>query len=415
MLQFISWQQAWALLALVLAGGLIMAKLTERPKIPDVVGYLLLGIVIGPTALHLISVPSDSTINQMLVNLGATMILFEGGMGIQLRTLRKTLVTVVLLATLGVIVTAFVVGVTAHFLLSLPWDYAFLLAAIIASTDPATLIPVFKRVRVYPRLQQTVEAESAFNDATAAVLFFTLLEMVSSGGRSISVYQPILQFFIESGIGLMIGLIGGYIALLLTSKKSWGIFHEYGSIVMFITAMGTFLLATVAGGSGFMAAFAAGLISGNGKSLKLPLSSHTETNIQHFYQAITFIFRTLIFVLLGSQVDFRIIVHYLWPALGIVLVLMFIARPLTVAAGVLPSLSVQWKPREYLFMCWTRETGVIPAALSSMLTVRNIPHMDSIRAVTFVAIIVTILLQASTTGLLAKKLNVLLPSYEKDI
>ncbi len=414
MLQFISWQQSWTLLFIVFAGGLVMAKLTEKPKIPDVVGYLVLGIVVGPI-LHLIHVPSDLSINQLLVNLGAALILFEGGMGIQFKLLRKTLWTVILLATLGVIVSAIVVGVVAHVLLQLPWAFAFLLAAVIASTDPATLIPVFKRIRVYPRLQQTIEAESAFNDATAAVLFFSLLTMVSSGGRSLAVYQPILQFFVESGVGLLVGAIGGYIALLLTSKKSWGIFHEYGSIVMLITAMGTFLLSNDMGGSGFMAAFAAGLISGNGNSLKLSLSDHTEANIHHFFQAITFVFRTLIFVLLGSQVDFQIIIHYLWPALGIVFVLMFIARPLTVASGVLPVRSVQWKPREYLFMCWTRETGVIPAALSSMLTVSNIPHVDSIRAVTFVAILVTIMIQASTTGLMAKKLNVLLPSNEKDI
>lgn len=413
--QFTSWQGAWTLLVIVFAGGLLMAKLTEKPKIPDVVGYLVLGIALGPALTHLITVPSHLQINQMLINLGATLILFDGGMGIALRTLKKTALTVVLLATVGVLISALIVGIVAHFLLVLPWVYAFLLAAVIASTDPATLIPVFKRVRVYPRLQQTIEAESAFNDATAAVLVFTLLEIISSSGHTIALYHPIVQFITEAGIGLLVGIAGGFIALVLVSKKAWGVFHEYGSLIMLVTAMATFLISSDTGGSGFMAAFAAGLISGNSKSFGLPLQAHTQANIQHFNHAITIIFRMLIFVLLGTQVDFNIIFHYLWPSLAIVFVLMFIARPLTVASGVLPDRRVKWKRQEFLFMCWTRETGVIPAALASMLVVRGIAHVEVIRAVTFVAIIVTILLQASTTEPLARKLHILLPAEEEEI
>ncbi len=415
MFEFASWQDSWSLLVIVLVGGLIMAKLTEKPKIPDVVGYLVLGIALGPSAINLIHVPSQIPINQMLINLGATLILFEGGMGLSLETLKKTAVTVVLLATVGVLVTAAVVGTAAHCLLALPWVTAFLLAGVIASTDPATLIPVFTRINVKQRLQQTIEAESALNDATSAVLVFTMMRLSSSSGQAIPLYQPILEFGKEAGLGLIIGVLFGFIALALVSHRVWGGFHEYGSLVMLTTAMGAFLIATDLGGSGFMAAFAAGLMSGNGHSLRMPLPLHTRDNILHFNHAITILFRMLIFVLLGSQVDFKNILHYLWPALLLVAILMLIARPLTVASGALPDRRVKWKRNELLFMCWTRETGVIPAALASMVSAQNVPHKDIINAVTFVAIMVTILVQASSTGVLAEKLHLLVPVREEEV
>lgn len=414
MYQFHSWQDALALLLLIFASGLIVAKLTEKPRIPDVVGYLLLGILLGPSVLNLIHVTAENQVNQWIINVGATLILFEGGMGVQFRTLKQTWSTLVLLATVGVLISAAVVGVFAHLLLGLPWLIAFLLAAVIASTDPATLIPVFKRVRVYPRVQQTVEAESALNDATATVLVFTLLEMLISP-QGVSVWQPVFLFIEQAGIGLLIGAFLGLAGLLAVSYKGWGQLHDYGSLVMLVVALLSFLLSTYFGGSGFMAAFVAGLISGNSGPLRLPISKHTKINIHHFNSAMTVIFRMLIFVLLGSQVNFGDVARYLAPALLLALILMVIARPLTVAAGVLPARKVKWQRKEYLFMCWTRETGVIPAALASMLGVERVPYADVIQAVTFVAILVTILLQASTTGTVAKRLQLLLPATEEEV
>src|SRR5262249_3448842 len=116
--------------------------------------------------------------------------------------------------------------------------------------------------------------------------------------------------------------------------------------------------------------------------------------------------RLFIFVLLGSQVDFGVLGQYGWPALAVVLVLVFIARPLSVLGGAGRDVRSRWSGRELLFLCWVRETGVIPAALAGMIAGRGVPHADELRAVVVLAIVITIGFQASTTGWWARKLDV---------
>jgi len=117
--------------------------------------------------------------------------------------------------------------------------------------------------------------------------------------------------------------------------------------------------------------------------------------------------RIFIFVLLGSQVNFALLQQYFWGALGVVLLFMLIARPLTVFACALPDRRAKWQLNELLFMCWTRETGVIPGALAGMLVGMKAPYADVIAAVTFMAILLTIIIQATTTKWLAGKLGLL--------
>jgi cell volume regulation protein A len=104
-------------------------------------------------------------------------------------------------------------------------------------------------------------------------------------------------------------------------------------------------------------------------------------------------------------VNFALLGTYFWPSLAVVLVLVFVARPLTVFASVMPDVRTRWTWKEMLFMCWVRETGVIPAALSGMIVASGIEHADRIAAVVFMAIVFTILVQASTTAWLARRLG----------
>jgi len=410
MLQMNSWQSAVTSLLVIFAGGLVVGKLTEKPRIPDVAAYLLYGILIGPALLHLLSVPSQSQVNQLVLNMGATLILFDGGRGVQFQVFRKVWVSIVMLAVVGVLITAFTMGFAAHWLLGLPWVFAILLGSVLASTDPATLIPVFKRVPILPRLQQTVESESAFNDATGSVLVFTVLLLIPAAGSAavhVQWYQPLEMFLKSAVIGLAVGFVMGIASLWLVSRKGWGVFHEYGSIVMLITALAAMQAANALNASGFMAAFTAGMITGNGQAFGLEFAEHTEVNIHHFGSAITLIMRMLIFVLLGTQVDFHLLAQHLWMGLLLIVIFILVARPLAVFGSVLVDRRAKWQGNHLAFMCWVRETGVIPAALSGVLVARGIPNARLISSITFMAILLTILIQASTTGIVAKKLHVL--------
>lgn len=408
-----TWNNAWTALVIIFVGGLIVGKLSEKPRIPDVAAYLVYGIIIGPSVLDLLSEPSQSNVNQFILNFGATLILFEGGRGVSLSVLKRVWVSISLLVTLGVFVTTFIVGLTVHMLLGTPWVFSFLVGAVIASTDPATLIPVFRRVYVLPILRQTVESESAFNDATGTVLVMTLLAAVKGGG-SIHIGAAIVTFLSSAVLGIVVGFVFGLVALILISRKAWGLFHEYGSFVLLIAAIASYQLATTLHASGFMAAFVAGIVAGNAPTFQWNLASHTTDNIMHFGNAMTLMLRMLIFVLLGTQVDFTVVHHYLWVGLVIVAIFMLIGRPATVLSSVLFDRRALWRGREVAFMCWVRETGVIPAALSGMLVANGVKGADVISAITFMAILLTIVIQASTTGVVAKWLGVLGPTQPQE-
>lgn len=391
------------LLIVIFAGGMIAGKVASKLKIPDVAVFLLLGIGIGP-GLHLISEESRSFINQFILILGATLILFDGGRNIRLQSLKKVWPTISLLSVPGVIITVLVTGYGAHVFLHIPLLYGFLLASIIASTDPATLIPVFKQVKIRPILRETVESESAFNDATGSILTFSVLAVVM-GTSDFSIGASTLDFFKVALGGMFIGALIGFVGAYLVSHVVFGFLRDYTVIGMLVVALFSYLLGDLLHVSGFMATFVAGIIWGNSSCFRLHMEAK-QREIHHFSENMTVIMRMLIFILLGSQVNFSTIMKHLWGGLLVVFVLMFVARPLTVFACALPDRKAKWTWGEMLFMCWTRETGVIPAALSGIIVGMGVQYADAIAAVTFLAILITILLQASVTPYVARKLGV---------
>ncbi|MED1472045.1 cation:proton antiporter [Bacillus salipaludis] len=404
-------QRELYMITMVFLFGLIAIKLSERIKIPDVALFMIVGILIGPSVFNLITVPNDSVSYQFIIVLGSILILFEGGIAIHFSVLKKVWVTISLLSILGVIITAAVVAVTAFYLLDIPILYALLLASVIASTDPATLMPVFKQIAIQEKVRRTVESESAFNDATGSILTFTLLGVIM-GHTELSISSSTWSFFREAGGGILVGVAIGFIGILLTSEHRFGFLKKYSIVVSLLVSISSYLAAGFIQASGFMATFTAGLISGNPQLFRLHITEETNSTVFAFSSPLTLIMRTLIFMLLGTQVDFRILGQYWIQGILVVLVFMFIARPLAVLLCTLPDRKAKWKMNEILFMFWVRETGVIPAALSGMIVAAKVDYANQITSVTFIAILVTILIQASTTGYVAKKLRVTIEPVE---
>lgn len=390
----------------VLLAGSFGGMLARRLGVPDIVLYLLAGVVLGPAVGHVIDVPADSALSQVVLLFGASYILFDGGATLRFGVLREVWVTVLLLATIGVVVTAAIVAVAAHYLLGLAPLVAALLGATVASTDPATLIPVFRQVRVRERVAQTVISESAGNDAVGAIMTLALLS-VALGGGEFSLGLSLYRVGYEALIGIAIGAVGGYIASVLVAHHRLGFLQEYLPLVTLIVVIGAYLQAGAASASGFMAVFVAGVVFGNRESFGLKLSKADAHRLEEFVLTTALVMRMFVFVLLGTQVNFALLNKYLWAAAGVVAVLMLLARPVTVFASALPDRRARWKMRELIFMCWTRETGVIPAALAGMLVGAGAPGADVIAAVTFMAVLLTILVQATTTRWLARKLDLL--------
>lgn len=399
------------LLVLIFGLGMLSGKAARWLKLPDVALFLIAGMLAGQ-AFHWITESSTSFTNQFILVIGSALILFDGGRNIRLSGLRKVWLTVSLLSVPGVLITCGAVAVAAHLLLDLPWLYALLLGAIIASTDPATLIPVFKQVKIRTKVRETVESESAFNDATASILTFSLLAIIL-GTQEVSVTSGVIDFVKTALGGLLVGAAIGYAITFLTAHLKLGLLRDYATIAMVVTSLGAYIAGEALGVSGFMATFTAGLIWGNAGRFKLEMNDK-QLEMEHFSENITVIMRMLIFILLGSQVNFPLILEHFWTSLGVIFVFMFIARPLTVLICTWPDRKAKWKRNEILFMFWVRETGVIPAALSGMVAGMGVQHSDLIASVTFMAVLITILFQASTTAYVARKLGLEIKPEDPD-
>jgi cell volume regulation protein A len=391
---------------IIIVAGLACGLLSRKTRIPDVAILLIAGMLLGPAVTGWINVKTDSALNQLILIFGSSYILFDGGASLRLSVLKGVWITITVLATLGVVITAAVTGFAAHWLLALPLAVAMLLAAAIASTDPATLVPVFRQIKIKDRVAQTVMSESAFNDATGAILTFAVLA-VASGHGEFSTTAALTDLVWQSLVGIAAGGVLGYLAAFFIAHEKYDFLVEYAPIVSLMAVAGAYLGADNLQASGFMAVFVFGIVLGNKDVLGFAMGAAEAKQLDDFVMTTAFIMRIFIFILLGSQVDFALIREHWLGGVGVVLVLMFVARPLAVFACAAPDRRARWSWREMLFMCWTRETGVIPGALAGMLLGMHAPGAPVIAAVTFIAILMTILIQATTTRWLAAKLDLL--------
>jgi cell volume regulation protein A len=391
---------------IILALGAASAVLAQKLKIPDVVVFLLLGTLLGPGAAGVIDVKADSALNQLVLIFGSCYILFDGGASLRLRVLKEVWITIVILAVVGVLITAAITGIAAYYLLGVPFVVALLLASTIASTDPATLVPVFRQVKIKDRVAQTVMSESAFNDATGAILTFAVLA-IAMGKGEFSVSASLLGLLKQASFGLVAGVVLGYLASMLIAHEKYGFLKEYAPVVSLMAVIGAYLGADGLQASGFMAVFVFGIMIGNKDVFGFAMEEGEQDRLNDFVLTTALIMRMFIFILLGTQVDFELMNKHLFGGVAVVAVFMLVARPATVFLCALPDRRAKWTFKELLFMCWTRETGVIPGALAGLLMGMGAPEAKLIASVTFLAILMTILIQATTTRWLAERLGLL--------
>jgi potassium/hydrogen antiporter len=362
--------------------------------------------VLGPQVAGWIAIRADSALNQIILIFGACYILFDGGASLRLSVLKQVWITIVVIATAGVLITGVVTALAAHWILGVPLIVAMLLGAVTASTDPATLVPVFRQVRVRDRVAQTVMSESALNDATGAIFTVAVLS-VALGQGEFSLGASLAGLAKQALLGLVVGGVLGYLAAVFIAHERLAFLVEYAPLVTLMTVIAAYLGADNLQASGFMAVFTFGLVLGNKDAFGFAMSEREQARLDEFVATTALIMRMFIFILLGAQVDFALMSRYLAGGVAVVAVFMLVARPLAVFACALPDRRARWSFAELLFMCWTRETGVIPAALAGLLLGMKVPGADVVASVTFIAVLLTILIQATTTRWLARRLRLL--------
>ena len=390
----------------VLAAGILSGFVAQKLRVPDVVVLLLVGMVLGPEMFGVVHIKAESALNQIILVFGSCYILFDGGASLRFGVLKKVWITITVLATLGVLVTALITAAAAFYFLKLPWLVALLLGMAIASTDPATLVPIFRQVRIRDRVAQTVMSESAFNDATGAIGTFAVLA-VAAGTGEFSLGAALGDLAKQAGIGIILGGLLGYAAALLIAHEKYSFLREYAPPITLMAVIGAYLGADGLQASGFMAVFVFGMMVGNKDAFGFAMPESEARRLDDYVMTTAFVMRSFIFILLGAQVDFALMNEHLVGGVLVVVVFMLVARPVTVFVCAAPDRRAKWSLQELLFMCWTRETGVIPAALAGLLVGMKAPGAQVIASVTFIAILMTILIQATTTKWLAGRLGLL--------
>jgi cell volume regulation protein A len=399
----VSAQDVIETLAILLAAGVLSELIAGALRLPHMVVLLGAGVLLGPEVLDAVELPLESVGVQLLLTLGVSFILFHGGLGLLVSVLRPVVVGLSLLAIPGMVITALVTGAIATLAFDLPFEVGFLVGAVLAPTDPAILIPLFDRLRVRAKVTQTIVAESALNDVTGAVLALSLVAFVVEGEGSLA--APLGEFLLDLALSTGLGAAFGVALALAISTRRLGIWEESPVIAVLLVVSASYFTIDYAGGSGYLGAFLAGFIVGNMDVLRLGMHSHREAEVRSFASAAADVMVVFVFITLGANLPFDTIPDQALPALATLAGLIFLARPLTVLVCLLPDRRGRWRREELVFLAWTRETGVVPAALVGVLVAEGVRQEEELLTVVALAIVVTLLLQSTTKAWLARRLG----------
>ena len=395
---------------LILLAGVVSTPIAVLLRLPVMVVLLAAGIVIGPSVADFVDTPVDGLGAQRVFTLGVSLILFHGGLGISLRVISRTAVGLGLLVFPGVMITALIVALVAMPVFSLSFSVALLVGASLAATDPAILIPLFDRLGLRPKVSQTVIAESAANDPIATVLALTVAGVVGAG--TVDGTEPLWDFSQSLALGAVLGLGAGVVLALMLSSSAVGIWRESPATAILAVVALTYFATDELGGSAYLAAFLMGVIVGNMEHLGLGRHPDHKRELDTFMSQTAEIAVLAVFVTLGINLPLDALWDNLWGGLVVMAVFLFVARPVTVLACLLPDRRGKWTREELVFLSWCRETGVVPAAIAGVLLAREVEGAEIVSAMVALAVVTTLLLQATTAGALARRLGLIeTPEY----
>ncbi len=305
-----------------------------------------------------------------------------------------------MLATLGVLVTAGLVGLGARLVLGFPWLEAFLVGAIVSSTDAAAVFFLLRvgGIHLRDRVRSALEVESGLNDPMAIFLTVTLLELITAGPSNAGLTADFLVAFVrEMGLGLLLGVAGGYAIVRLVNRLDL----ESGlyPIVVLAAALVLFGIAGVLHCSGYLAVYVAGLIAGN-RRLRQALA------LRRFQDGMTWLAQIAMFVVFGLFATPSEFPRVALQGLALAAFLIFVARPLAIWLSLWP---FRFQPKETAFIAWVGLRGAVSLLLAMLPLIAGLEHGQEIFNVTFIAVLASLLVQGWTIKPMAHELGLIIP------
>jgi potassium/hydrogen antiporter len=382
---------AGALLALGIGATLVAGRL----RVPGLVLFLGLGMVIGSDGLGLIEFGhslDDVELARTIGVIALTLILFEGGLAAGWSEIRPVLWPSLSLATLGTLVTAVVVGLAASWLLDLSTLEGMLLGSIVAATDGAAVFSVLRGSSIERRLARLLEAESGFNDPIAIVLVLGFIDAIQQPGYG--ALDMVWLCVRELGIGAVIGVLAGRLAAEAFGRVRFGSGGLY-PVASIASAALAFGLADAAHGSGFLAVYVTGLALG---SARIP----ARRTVADFHDSLAWVSQIAVFFTLGLLVFPSQLGDVAVDALLVAAVLMLVARPL---ATFLTTVGARFSAREKLLLGWAGLRGAVPIVLATFPVIEGVPQANSFFVIVFFVVLASTLIQGVTFEPLARSLR----------
>ena len=377
--------------------GVGASKISARLGVPALLLFIGVGMLAGSEGLGGIEF-DDYEAAQSVGVVALAFILFAGGLDTDWGTVRRALRPALLLATIGVLITAGVSGVAASWVLGVPLTVGLLLGAIVSSTDAAAVFSVLRAhsVGLTGRLRPLLELESGSNDPMAVFLTLGLVQLVTEPDASVLDLVPV--FFAQMAVGSIVGLAVAKLLVIGINRVPLEYEGLY-PVVMIACVLLTYGVAAVLGGSGFLAVYVAGLLWGNSRFLH-------RRSLTRFADGIAWLMQITMFLALGLLVFPSQVVPVAGRALLLSLVLILVARPVAVLVALAPA---HIRFRETLMVSWVGLRGAVPIILATFPLVEGIPEAELIFNVVFFIVLTSVLLQGTTLPVVARWLGVEAP------
>jgi len=385
---------ALAAMGVLLAVSVLASRTSGRAGVPLALLFLLVGMSAGSIAGIGFS---DHRLAFRAGTVALVLILFDGGLSTPAQSLRSVVAPAGLLATLGVVATAFIAALGAR-ALGVPWLEASLFGAIVSSTDAAAVFSVLRgaRIQVQQRVGHVLEIESGLNDPTAVILTLGFTEALAEGRA------PGWRLVGEAALQLAVGLAAGWAVgrggrlVLSRARLAAGGLYPVLTLALAFIAFGA---ATLLHGSGFLAVYVAAVVLGNGP---LPY----RTGLTRVHDAMAWFSQVAMFLVLGLLADPTRLLYVAIPGLALALFLVFVARPVAVVACLLP---FRFSPREIAFTAWVGLRGAVPIILATYPVLAGVQGAHRIFDLVFFVVVVSTLLQGAPIRWLVRKLELEVP------
>jgi cell volume regulation protein A len=389
--------------AVVLLAAIVAVRFANRIGLPGLLTYLAIGLALQSV------VRFDNASQAQSLGLAAlVLILAEGGLTARWNDIRQAVPAAVALAVIGVGVSMTVTAIVAHWVLGGGWRLAFLLGAIVSSTDAAAVFSVLRRLKLPAGLAGVLELESGLNDAPAVIAVVLLSARHPETNPALIAGLVLYELVAGAAIGLAIGWLGVQ-SLRRVALPASGLYP----LAVLAFAIGGYAAASLAHASGFLAVYVAALMLGNSRLPHRPAT-------RGFAEGVAWLAQIGLFVMLGLLVTPSQLGAQLWPALAVGAALLIVARPAGVVLSLLPLRVRHWRRfgvsrPEGIFLSWAGLRGAVPIVLATVPVTAGFSRSSQLFALVFVLVVVFTIVQGPTLPTIARRLRLTAPAEPDDI